>query len=271
MRRRKKRSRKTYSIAYLLAHQPKTLQKHPYYQDMMHHYHSSEQLRRVRFSRRCYSLLQHAKISPENLTHFYRTYRLPRDPFFPLFFSIKRAYLQDRQRKREERTAYIVGRMRRLPAPVLEFIKLLAQVEQKGCNRAGYYPVWSEELFPHTKKRVREYERFETSDWLELFRSHMRLLDERYTAFSRQTGEQLIACFLLELLPETADSYGTGRSMGEMLRLPGPDQIKRSYRRLSKLHHPDSGGDAEYFVELKQARDLLIDGRSGAPGNKEEG
>ncbi len=270
MRRRKKRSRKPYSIAYLLAKQPKTLQKNPYYQVMMNHYYSSEKLRRVRFSRRCYSLLQHAKISPDNLKHFYRTYRLPRDPFFPLFFSIKREYLEERRRKKEERDAYIIRSMRSLPAPILEFIKLLAVIERKGCNRADRYPVWISRLFPSTKKRVREYGRFGTADWLELFRSHMRLLEERYPSFSWETGEQLIACFVLEILPAPADIYGTEKTKGRIFRLPEAEQIKRSYRRLSKLHHPDGGGEAEYFVELKQARDLLLEGRPETAHNNAE-
>jgi curved DNA-binding protein CbpA len=36
-------------------------------------------------------------------------------------------------------------------------------------------------------------------------------------------------------------------------------QIKSAYRRLSKTAHPDAGGDAEKFGELKHAFDVLID------------
>ncbi|MFC3149607.1 DNA-J related domain-containing protein [Litoribrevibacter euphylliae] len=30
-------------------------------------------------------------------------------------------------------------------------------------------------------------------------------------------------------------------------------EIKQQYRKLSQQHHPDKGGDAEYFVEIQQA------------------
>lgn len=34
-------------------------------------------------------------------------------------------------------------------------------------------------------------------------------------------------------------------------------EIKQQYRRLSQQHHPDKGGDAEYFVEIQQAYNRL--------------
>jgi curved DNA-binding protein CbpA len=33
--------------------------------------------------------------------------------------------------------------------------------------------------------------------------------------------------------------------------------VTAAYRRLSMQHHPDRGGDATVFVELKAARDVL--------------
>lgn len=41
-----------------------------------------------------------------------------------------------------------------------------------------------------------------------------------------------------------------------------PDDVTAAVRRLSKLHHPDVGGDADLFRRLIEARDLLIGGES---------
>lgn len=37
------------------------------------------------------------------------------------------------------------------------------------------------------------------------------------------------------------------------------DDVKKAYRRLSKRHHPDVGGDAEVFREVQEAYDVLSD------------
>lgn len=38
-----------------------------------------------------------------------------------------------------------------------------------------------------------------------------------------------------------------------------PSQIKKSYRKLALLHHPDKGGDAEKFKKIQGAYDILKD------------
>jgi hypothetical protein len=256
MRRRPRRRRqpvKKYSLSYLLSRQPKSLQKNEYYPIMMNYFYNSERLQRLRVSRRCYSLLQHAKIRPENLHHFYRTYRLPRDPFFPLFFKIKREYLQEQQRRKEERVQYIAARMRSLPEPILEFIKYLARFEQR-CNRSGRYPVWSTHMFPSTKKRVREYAGYTYPEWLSFFRSYLELLTERYRSLTPETAEKLLACFVLQCLPREPGDGGSPD-------WPDHEQVVRQYRRLSLQHHPDRGGDGQVFVELQRAREVLGEGR----------
>jgi hypothetical protein len=222
---------------------------------MMSYYADSSKLQNLRFSRRCYSLLQHAKIAPENLHHFYRTYRLPKDPFFPLFFKIKREYLLEQQRKQEERIRYIAARMRSLPEPTLEFVKFLARFEQR-CNRSGRYPVWNQQLFPKSKKRAREYLEFDLAAWLSFFRGYLECLGERYRRIDEHTREMLLACFVLQCLPEEA--AGDGREVW-----PDGERVRRQYRRLSLEHHPDRGGSGELFVELKRARDLLIGDEKG--------
>jgi hypothetical protein len=244
--RRRGRSRRSYSLLYLLEKQPKSLRRDPHYPQMIDRLRTSKRLQGLRFNRRCYSLLQQAKIAPENLKYFYRTYRLPKDPFFPLFFMIKRNYLEERKRKKEEKIRYIAARMRGLPAPVLSYIRFLAELEA-GLNRSGRYPLWSNTLFPKTKKRVGEYETFRPVQWIAFFRDYLKQMEGRYRNFDELSAELLLACFIIEELPSAAP-----------LRFPDEQRVKRSYRRLSKLHHPDGGGDSSYFVELGRAKELLL-------------
>ena len=37
-----------------------------------------------------------------------------------------------------------------------------------------------------------------------------------------------------------------------------PEEIKRSYRRLVQIHHPDHGGEAEIFIKIKEAYENLV-------------
>lgn len=259
-RRRRRRSShaRTYSIGRLLDQQPKSIEKHPHYGLLLAHYHSSDTLRRVRFSRRCYSLLHHARIAPENLHHFYRTYRLPAHPFFPLFFEIKRAYLAEREHRREARRQYILESMRALPPPVLEFIRYLGRLEQ--VHARGRSPLWQRHLFPASKKAADAYHGRTTGDWLSAFRAHLNRMAARYRAPGEAARETLLACFVLELIPAlpAADSRRPGAGAAG-IRRPAPAEITAAYRRLCKRHHPDHGGDATAFVELARARDVLLD------------
>jgi hypothetical protein len=190
-------------------------------------------------------LLNQARIEQANLVHFYRTYRLPPDPFFPLFFAIKREYMAERRRIKEERHRYILQRLRSLPEPTLSTIKYLGYLE-RYYNSSGASPVWQKHLFPSSKKEVRQYGRQTTTDWLRLFRVHLQRLRERYGAPPDVAGERILACFVLGITPERIPP----------LR-PSREEVNRRYRRLSLLHHPDLGGDAAMFMEVKRARDTL--------------
>lgn len=256
MRRRTRRI-KVYSLSYLLAKQPKSLQKHRYYSEMLAYYRSSSRLQKLRISRRCYSLLQHATIKPEYLHNFYITYRLPKDPFFPLFLRIKRDYLQERQRKREEKMRYIAEQMHALPPQTLACIKYLAVFEQY-YNSADNFPVWTLHMFPTTKKRVRAYAAFSQEEWIQHFQDHLGRLQQRYNKIDKSTAEQVLAAYVLECLPENGN-----RGAAAQDRLPQTDiqAALRNYRRLSKLHHPDLGGDGNLFLHLQWAKEVLTDCR----------
>jgi hypothetical protein len=213
---------------------------------MIAHYKGSRRLQGIRFSRQCYSLLNRARIAPHNLHHFYRTYRLPCDPFFPLFFSIKRDYLAERERLREARRQYILAAMRALPADVLTQIKYLGNLE-RHYNPIGNSPLWQRHLFPGSKKRADEYARFAAPEWHALYREHLARLVERYPSLTTETAKRVLACFLFGIIPDRIPPARPARS-----------EVTRRYRQLSLLHHPDRGGDPKLFVSIKHARDALV-------------
>jgi hypothetical protein len=247
MRRRRHahNSRKTYTLEYLLSRQPKTLSKHRHYGLLISHLYASQRLLNLRVSRRCFSVLHDAQIKPENLQYFYLTYGLPKEPFFPLFFQIKRDYLRERERKREERRQYILNEMRRLPAPTLAFIKYLGYLEAYYHSR-GRSPLWQRYIFPTTKKQVRGYAAKGTPEWLGLFREHLDRLGKQYPGLGKRYSDRLLACFVLDCIPpEIPPAW------------PRPAEVTARYRRLSLLHHPDRGGDSDIFLELKRAKDIL--------------
>ena len=248
---------KRYSISHLLSKQPKSIQKHPYYRQMLHHVQLSPKLQKLRFSRRCYSLLLHAKIAPENLKHFYRTYRLPKDPFFPLYFAVKRDYLATKERRKQEKRKYIADQMRRLPPDILSFLQFLARLEQH-CNYGNHYPLWSEHLFPKTKKQVRAYHCYSEADWISCFQSFLTRLRQRYRSFPAASAEQLYAGFLLDCLPDLPKPRRHSTFIPGGFARPSADTVIKQYRRASKHCHPDRGGDPEMFVRIQWARDVLL-------------
>lgn len=42
-------------------------------------------------------------------------------------------------------------------------------------------------------------------------------------------------------------------------------EIRRAYRRLARIHHPDAGGDADTFLQLRAAVDLLLERSADRP------
>ena len=245
-RRRRRRSARTYSLDDLLARQPKTLRKHSDYPQLVIYLSNSNELKRLRIPRRCYLLLHEARVDPDNLEHFRRTYRLPQHPFLPLFLRIKRDYLAGRARLAEERSRYILERVRSLPQSTVAFVRYLGYLENH-YNVAGAHPLWDRHLFPSSKKQVHEYLRYTQLQWISVFRRHMDRLERRYRACLRRTSEALLACFILDCLPAELPPVR-----------PPAALVKRRYRELSLQHHPDHGGDAAVFVQLQNARDVLI-------------
>lgn len=240
--------KRSYSLAHLLEKQPAGLRRHPLYRDMLLHYRSSEKLGKVRFGRRCYSLLLHARISPHNLENFYRTYRLPRDPFFPLYFKLKRDHLLRLEARRMEKEQWIADKMKTLPANVFRFLLYLAALE-KQLNSTGKAPLWGARLFPSSKKTVNGMLEFSTAEWADRFSRHMEELEKRYRRFRSEDGEKVLSWFVLELLPDGTVPY---REV-----VFGKSDVRKAFRRLSKRCHPDAGGDSKLFVLAKWAEGVL--------------
>lgn len=240
------RSPRTFSIPQLLERQPKTLRRHPLYPQILEYLRTDRQLRAVALSRNAYTKLQTALVSPSDIQEFYQRYALAPHPFYPLFLTAKREYLAERERIQNERRDYIRTHTRNLPAAVVTAIRYLGHLETH-YNRRNEHPVWSAQLYPKSKKRVHQYERYATLDWIRTVREHLQALGTRYPALTSVIAERVLACFVLECLPAAVPPPR-----------PGSRAVKERYRALCLHHHPDQGGDAQVFIELKVARDTLL-------------
>ena len=235
------------TLASLLDAQPKGLTRYPAHRLLWDQFMASDRLKKLRISPRCYRLLNEARIPPENLKDFYRTYRLPEDPFFPLFLAVKAEWLEDREKRQEERQKAIMDIMRGLPEHRRRALRLLAEYERKH-HIAGDNPLWDNQLFPKTMKRAREFMRFGEREWYETWRVHLIRLSWKYRN-----------------IPPLADAEGNPTYSARVLsalvlrcRRVDRREVSENFRALSKEFHPDKGGDAESFRRIKAARDILL-------------
>ena len=190
---------------------------------------------------------------PEHLEDFYKNYKLPADPFFPLFLGIKTEWLQERRLWRERRDAEIFARMKDLPDHRRRSLRLLAEYERMH-HPAGDNPIWENRLFPKSKKRTEELIRYSEGEWFDEWSRHLERLSLRYRH-----------------IPPLSDgdenpTYSSRVLAVLVLRCRYVDrrEIVRNFRFLSKKFHPDRGGSPECFRRLKAARDILLDDESYA-------
>lgn len=254
-RRRSTRGKRKYSIPYLLSKQPKWIRKHPYYSAMIRSLRISPSLTALRFNGQCCRLLQNAGITPENLSRFCRTYRLPRDQFFPLFLRIRKDYLNHRQSLKQAKEHYIRAKMEELPGDVRRFLEFFRDMESR-VNAEGKHPVWDREIFPSTKKRVHQYLSQNRSQWTGTFGGYFAALTCRYRRISEKTADRLLACFILNCLPAHTTAPVSG---GYMIGYPDRKKIMEQFRILSMEYHPDRGGQPELFIRLAWAKNLLLE------------
>ena len=236
------------TLASLLDSQPAGLVKDPRHRYLWDLFKSSQVLKRLRISPRCYSILNKASVKAENLHIFYRIYNLPPDPFFPLFLAVKAEWLEQRRMWREKRDAEIFSRMKDLPDHYRRALRILAEYERMHHPKSDN-PVWENRLFPKTKSQAEKMIRFTEEQWYRLWREHLLRLSERYRSIPRLVDEEKQPTYSMRIL---AVLILRCRDINRK-------EIARNYRRLSKLHHPDYGGNPESFLRLKIARDILLD------------
>jgi len=208
-------------------------------------YLSSEpKLLKLRFNKRCYALLHNAVIQAEHLDDFYRTYRLPKNPFFPLFFSIKREYMKGREEKKAEREEYIRQGLRRLP-PYVKMVFTLASRMEKELTGRDSCPVYRKTFLPSTKKRTDEYGQFSHGDWMFFFDGYQERLAAAYNHLPLRKIEYLNA------------AMGLGWEPDSQYKPPSREVVNHLFRELSKRYHPDRGGNPRHFIRVKWAKDYF--------------
>jgi hypothetical protein len=242
-RRKRPVGRKIYTIPYLLDKQPKGLAKDPRYKAMIDSLANEERLISLRFNRRCYSLLHDGVIKPENLDDFYRTYRLPRHPFFPLFLAIKRSYLSDRSEKKQDKEKTIAVSVGRLSPLLKAYWTAFSRWESK-CRGGKKAVLFNRIVYPSSIKKARDYLSRSHGEWILFFEEYLnKVLEENHIRYDRE-GEMLLDRFILKLPPPPT--------------VPVRGDIIRGFRTLSLEYHPDKGGDAEFFLKIKEARERLL-------------
>ncbi len=234
--------KRIYTIPYLLSRQPKAIKKNKYYQMLVTFYNASPFLKKTRINRKCYSLLNNSKISPENLKYFYRTYRLPENPFFPIFLIIKRAYLKNKILQKKKKEEYIKNNFLNLNKITLRFIKYFAKFEST-INRYQKFPVWNRTFYPKTKKSADYLSKLDRNEWIKLFNIYIERLKYKYVKINEKYANKIIALFILDL---PIEKHSTA-------------MIKKQYRKLSLKYHPDHGGNSNDFNLLQKARSILMD------------
>jgi len=239
------RKRKYFTLASLLDAQPAGLMKDPRHRLLWDHFMAGEELQRLRISRRCYTLLNLARVKPESLPAFYRTYRLPKDAFFPLFLAVKSKWLDDRRKWKEKRRQVIKENLKKLPEQRIEEVEMLAVLE-RNQHPGGLTPLWNLYILPKTIKRTREMSDYTELEWQNLYSSVLGRLADRYRNFSPDDALKSEALLLL------------GFDIRCTREKPEKKEVSKRFRKLSGKFHPDRGGDAAVFRRLKTARDILI-------------
>lgn len=233
-----------YTLAALIEHQPAWFRRHSAYPQLVSFYNANPRLRTLRIRRLCWQVMNRGRVSEENLHAFVRTYKLPDDPFFTVFFRIKREYHEWQQEKEEERLTRIASIMRGVPPNVNRFMIFLAHLEEL---RDSACPLWKSYFFPRTLKRANELVAQDLSEWIELFSAYLEGLHRRFRGLPFDDTSRLLACMILDCLPDL-----------NLRRWPLPETIKEAFRSLSKQHHPDAGGNPQYFRVLAKAREVLL-------------
>ncbi len=235
------------SLEWLLSRQTKTVQKDPRFALLEKYLHQDLQLKGVKLGKREYRLMSKGVIQPKHVSNFIQTYRMPRHPFFLLFFELKQDEALQKEIRKSSKKDFILKQLKELPGDVRNYLSALAKIEQ-NINHAGKNPVWNRIMVPSTKKAAMEYRNFSLADWESLTERFGRQISVRYPGVPEDSWKKMFSAFLLGYLPEPG------------LILPAdPEEIRRQYRRMSLECHPDTGGNEVIFRMLKDARDSLLE------------
>jgi hypothetical protein len=232
-------AKKSYSCIYLLNQQPKGIKRKLQFK-VLHEHASRPPLRSLRFSMRCYSLLNRARIKPELLNRFLHSWSLPRHPFFADFLSMKRSWLKERAARKKEKQKKITMINGAIAHDVKKMILRLRSIE-RHLNVRTANPLWKKKWFTGTLKRARELSRMDRLDHAAEFYRFIELLSSRYQPFHQKKSiTKEVALFVLCVDKEA-----------------NADTVKKSFRTLSKVYHPDLGGNHEHFQVLKKSLAVL--------------
>jgi hypothetical protein len=231
------------SLAELLYRQPAAMKKAPRFAELVALLNGSPALRRLILVPRSWRLLALPRLRPENLVHFYQTYRLPPHEFFSGFLELKWAQLEAAAARRAERTASITAIMRGLAPEAVAMLEWLKAVEARANANT---PLWSERFEPRSKKRARELAALDDAGWHALFAAALGLLSARYPALALPPPSLILDYWALGCLPDPG-----------ALKRPDAARLRGAWREASKRCHPDAGGDPARFRVIDEARRRL--------------
>lgn len=230
-------------LAELLYRQPAALKKTPRFAELVALLNGSAALRKLSLEPRAWRLLAEPRLKPENLPHFYKTYRLPPHEFFPGFLELKWAQLEAAAARRSERAAFIETCMRSLAPETLAMLEWLKAVEARAHSKT---PLWAEAFEPRTKKRARELAAMDARAWHALIAMRLARLSAHYPALALPPDGLVLDYWALGCLPDP-----------RALKPPDAARLRKAWREASKRCHPDAGGDPARFRYIDEARRRL--------------
>jgi hypothetical protein len=232
---------RTYGIQDILDKQPKRLKNKQEFRDLLVYLKEHPKLFSITMPYRCFKLLSEGILEVKNLPNLYRTYKLPKDPFFNRFLKLKREQLYHRRDLKELRRQYILKKIKELPDEIVECFKFLGNLE-KQLNRAGKIPVWQSVLLPKTKKAANEFEKKSAGEWDEYFSAFLNALEKRYGNLNVDYKKELLSRSIFGLLD------------GQL----SEKEIRQRFKKLSLTSHPDQGGTHEHFLRIQEAMEQLL-------------
>jgi hypothetical protein len=255
--RKASRPRTGRSLAELLAAQSEPLRRRPEFAALERLVRESASLRRARIPGVAYRLLDEPRLELRFIGDFLNTYRLPESAFFSRFLALKWERRAELEAARARRLAAIRDIARTFPSWARDFLEYLRATESE---RDPHAPIWRASVFPRSKRSALAMSRFGVEEWRSYLAERIELLREGYRRIALPSSDILLDCALLGLFPDPTSGA-----------LPSETALRSRFRSLSKMNHPDSGGDAKKFRILKEARDRLLEASLGNPTSRRRG